>query len=594
MSSTPSLKRAALKSGRGSRPGFSSSLEDVAHGGHAELLVGELLGLERRAAASASPISSLHRLAALLEDALDHRIGLRVHRRCVERVVAVADAQEAGALLEGLGAQAAAPSSSCLRLRKAPLRVAPAHDVLGHASTTGPTRASAARADAVLRSTPTAFTQSSTTASSVRASSLWFDVVLVLADADRLGIDLHQLGQRILQAARDRHRAAQGHVEVGNSFAANSDAEYTEAPASLTTTFCIFELGRELDQVGGQLVGLAAGGAVADRDQVRRRASRTARASVCSDPSQSLARLVRIDGGGVDQLAGARRPPPPSRRCGCPGRGPSRRAWAGRRGQQQVAQVVGEDLDRHRLRPPRAAARTGRAPGAGDSLTFQVQATHLRQQVVGRRGPAWLQPRWTRDAAFGERGWPASASVARAPAWRPGSPARGRGTRASARCDGTLPMRLGVVEVVAELGAGRSPCLRPRARGTGRLVHSQSRSSPTSAASSAQRSDRMSRTPSSAALASATPFSASTKPAALLRRRASGRRTGLSASGSRPASRAICALVRRLGLYGRYRSSSSCLLSARLDARRAARRVSLPCSSMLFSTAARRSSSSRR
>ena len=41
------------------------------------------------------------------------------------------------------------------------------------------------------------------------------DVVLILADADRLRLDAHELGERILQPARDRHRAAQRHVEIG-------------------------------------------------------------------------------------------------------------------------------------------------------------------------------------------------------------------------------------------------------------------------------------------------------------------------------------------------------------------------------------------
>ena len=44
-------------------------------------------------------------------------------------------------------------------------------------------------------------------------------VVLVLPDADALGIDLHQLGQRILQAARDRDGAAHGDVQVGELLA---------------------------------------------------------------------------------------------------------------------------------------------------------------------------------------------------------------------------------------------------------------------------------------------------------------------------------------------------------------------------------------
>ena len=40
------------------------------------------------------------------------------------------------------------------------------------------------------------------------------DVVLILADADGFGIDLHQFGQRVLQAAGDGDGAAQRHVHV--------------------------------------------------------------------------------------------------------------------------------------------------------------------------------------------------------------------------------------------------------------------------------------------------------------------------------------------------------------------------------------------
>ena len=70
-------------------------------------------------------------------------------------------------------------------------------------------------AEAVLTSTPTAFTQSSTTASSERDSLVSDEVVLVLADADRLRVDLDQLGERVLQPAGDGDRAAQRHVQLG-------------------------------------------------------------------------------------------------------------------------------------------------------------------------------------------------------------------------------------------------------------------------------------------------------------------------------------------------------------------------------------------
>jgi hypothetical protein len=68
-------------------------------------------------------------------------------------------------------------------------------------------------------------------------------VVLVLADADGFRVDLHQLGQRVLQAAGDRHGATDRHVQVREFLGASSDAEYTDAPASETMTLVIFMAG---------------------------------------------------------------------------------------------------------------------------------------------------------------------------------------------------------------------------------------------------------------------------------------------------------------------------------------------------------------
>ena len=124
--------------------------------------------------------------------------------------------------------------------------------------------------DAVFTSTPTAFTQSSTTASSDARQLRLVDVVLVLADTDGLRIDLHQFGQRVLQATRDRHRATQRHVEIGEFLGGQFRRRVHRR-----TGFGHHDLGqlqfRHLgDQFAGQLVGLAAGGAVADGDQVDR------------------------------------------------------------------------------------------------------------------------------------------------------------------------------------------------------------------------------------------------------------------------------------------------------------------------------------
>ncbi len=51
------------------------------------------------------------------------------------------------------------------------------------------------------------------------------DVVLVLADANGFGLDLDELGERVLQAAGNRDGTAQRHVEFRNSRAASSEAE---------------------------------------------------------------------------------------------------------------------------------------------------------------------------------------------------------------------------------------------------------------------------------------------------------------------------------------------------------------------------------
>ena len=38
--------------------------------------------------------------------------------------------------------------------------------------------------------------------------------MLILTDADRLGVDLHEFGKRILEPPGDRHRAAVAHIHI--------------------------------------------------------------------------------------------------------------------------------------------------------------------------------------------------------------------------------------------------------------------------------------------------------------------------------------------------------------------------------------------
>ena len=133
-----------------------------------------------------------------------------------------------------------------------------------------------------------------------------------------------------------------------------------------------------------------------------------------------------------------------------PGSSPITTRRPGRRGQQQVAQVVGEDLDGHVFRLLAQAANRSRSR-LRQSLTFQVQATHLADQVVG--GAAGMAPAQVQgDAAFGgRRGWPAAVLVGQRQArvqdlQRAAAEHRQRAVR------GHAADRLVVVEVVAELG----------------------------------------------------------------------------------------------------------------------------------------------
>ncbi len=98
-------------------------------------------------------------------------------------------------------------------------------------------------AEAVLTSTPTAFTQSSTTASSVRASSRWVTSCWYWPTPMDLGSIFTSSAsgscrRRAMDTAPRRDTSSSG-----NSFAASSEAEYTDAPASLTMILVSFSAG---------------------------------------------------------------------------------------------------------------------------------------------------------------------------------------------------------------------------------------------------------------------------------------------------------------------------------------------------------------
>ncbi len=164
---------------------------------------------------------------------------------------------------------AAAPPAAARRVRNGAVGVPVRHDLRGQPLGRSRTPVRSSGAEAVLTSTPTAFTQSSTTRVQrarqlPSVTSCWY-----WPDADRLRVDLDQLGQRVLQPAGDRDRAAQRHVQLGQLARGVGRRRVHRRPGlGLTITLVSFSSGCASHQLGGQLVGLARGGAVADRDQL--------------------------------------------------------------------------------------------------------------------------------------------------------------------------------------------------------------------------------------------------------------------------------------------------------------------------------------
>ena len=139
-----------------------------------------------------------------------------MHTSQVERVVAIANAQKTGGLLEGLGAQAR-DIKQLPAILEGPVGIAPAHDAgrdrsrkSGHARQQGCRSGVQIDADRVHAVFDHRVEHPGQLA--------LVDIMLVLTDTDAFRIDLHQLGQRILQAARDRDGAAQSDIHIGQLF----------------------------------------------------------------------------------------------------------------------------------------------------------------------------------------------------------------------------------------------------------------------------------------------------------------------------------------------------------------------------------------
>ena len=289
-------------------------------------------------------------------------------------------------------------------------------------------------ADAVFTSAPTALTQSSTTASSCLRQQRLVDVVLILADADRLGLDAHELGQRILQPPRDRHRAAQRHVEVGKLLRrrAPTPSRPRRRPRRPPPSSSA-QLRMALIRSRGELVGFARRGAVADRDELHA-VCRAQRGQRAQRAVPVLARLVRIDGRGVEQLAGA----VDDRRldAGADARGPAPSSCAGRR-VRPAAGRAGCGRTRGSLRPrPLAQPLLDLELEVRQQLDLPGPADGVGEPGVGRPAPVCSMPARAAMRRSGSVG-PAAPSASGSTTARRRMPSLRPRNSASARCDGT-------------------------------------------------------------------------------------------------------------------------------------------------------------
>ncbi|MNC10280.1 hypothetical protein D3C75_579190 [compost metagenome] len=272
-------------------------------------------------------------------------------------------------------------------------------------------------------------------------------VVLVLPDTDRLRLDLHQLGQRILQAARDRYRATDRHVQIGELFGRRFRRRIHRSPGFADHDFLRCVVTQRLDGFTGQLVGLAAGSAVADRDQLY-----VVLGAQLLDRLQRLlplpAGFVRVDGVGGDQLAGG--VDHGDLAAGADARVQAQHAFrAGRCGQQQVLEVVTEHRD-------------GFGLGFLTGLVEQVQ-----QQVHVQLGPPGQAAGVQQPAISGAPRIADTGVVRHAPfgvlmsglgilAWvqlQEQDLLAARTEQRQQPVRGNLRQRLGVLEIIAVLGA---------------------------------------------------------------------------------------------------------------------------------------------
>ena len=272
-----------------------------------------------------------------------------------------------------------------MRLRNGPVCSRWATIPSANDSVTPDTRASSGT-DAVFRSTPTAFTASSTTASRLRASvpgvtSCWYCPTPIDFGSIFTSSASGSCSRRAIDTAPRSVTSSSG-----SSRAAYADAEYTDAPASLTIAF----VGGTAPAARMSAMSSAASASVS-RDAVPLPTAinstswrATSAASVALACVPLLLRLMRKDGAGVDDLAGG--VDDGHLDAGAESRVEAeRRARARRRGEQQVPEVPGEHV--HRIQLGALPQPHAGVDGRRDHQLDPPRQPHGGRQPRRRRGP---------------------------------------------------------------------------------------------------------------------------------------------------------------------------------------------------------------
>ncbi|MCY1518204.1 hypothetical protein D9M68_529130 [compost metagenome] len=360
--------------------------ENVLDGRQAEALVHESPWVELLQGDTVAH-QSAHVAAAGGHDLLGDAIGFRMDGGGIERLLAVRDAQEACALFEGARAEPR-HFQQFLAASKRPGRVTMRDDRLGRgfAEAGHPGKQRCRRrvdvdADGVHR----VFHHRIERAAELRL----VDVVLVLANADRLRLDLHKLGQRILQAAGDRDCTAQRNVEAGELQGGRFRCRVNRGAGFGNDDLGRLRRRQLQEHVGNELFGLTAAGSVADRDQLHLVLA-DQRGELGLRAANVVLRWERVDGRRFEQLAGAidHRDLDAGADARIEAhRGPRSR----RRGKQQVLEVAGEDVDRllfgtlaqfaHQVERQRHGEL--HAPGPADHLGQPFVTRQMGADIVG-------------------------------------------------------------------------------------------------------------------------------------------------------------------------------------------------------------------